>query len=138
MKSLVYILPFMLTACINVSTSVSATPKWDEASKGKWALSLIGIKKDINDCYYHLEEEEYDLFNVHCDAIALGARLNELIITYENQKAQYPDFSDSQFLIAEFGDDLDVAMTIAADLRALDHMKGFIVSFALADIIINH
>jgi len=127
----------MLTACINVSTTASAAPKWDVMVKGKWAISLIGIKKDINDCYYHLQNNEYDLFNIKCDAMSLGARLNDIIITYEKQKEKFPELSNSSFIHQEF-DDVDIAIALTSDYRAVDHMKGFIVSFALADTIINH
>lgn len=136
MKKIICFLPFLLTACINVSTS-AAPAKWDGNAKGVWAISLIGIKKDINDCYYHLQNEEYDLFNVKCDAMSLGARLNRIINTYENQKEKSPELSNSMFIHQEF-DDVDIAIAVANDWRAIDHMKGFIVSFALADTIINH
>jgi hypothetical protein len=137
MKKLMVLSPLLLTACINMS-STAGPVEWSDTDKAKWALELLDIKKQTNECYYHLKDEEFDQFNINCDAYVLGARLNDVIIEFETHKSQFPDLADTAFIIKEFAADIDVAMQLANDYRAVDHMKGFIVSFELANVIINH
>jgi hypothetical protein len=83
-----------------------------------------------------LKDEEFDQFNINCDAYILGARLNDVITEFETHKI--PNINDSSFILLEFSNDMDTALQVANDYRAVDHMKGFIVSFELANVMINH
>ena len=137
MKKLMILSPLLLTACINMSSSAGPV-EWSDTDKADWALELLDIKKQCNACYYHLKDKEYDQFNINCDAFVLGARLNDVIVEFETHKAQFPDITDTAYILTQFPDSIDAALQLANDYRAVDHMKGFIVSFELANVMINH